>query len=353
MKPFELYRATAGYRRLKFLFGFCLTLLTTALYAVIVGLSSLASPVLSYFMLPVWIALSLYLCRQLSRAVGWRLDAGHLYLVTAGFSEGEVPQNALSLVNEILDFRFGKKRYLALRARIHRAVKEINHSLLTANSLVGDIPGMRLMNQIGRSFLGLHLVYMRDCCLSYVFLQTDRTPEDASPDGCAFYSVNWKQLSERASDVSIFSAVIVIVPTAALGIALGFLMQLIGLGAFAYFGGFLAFMLVLSIKYAALDSYFMIHYIDRFLRMASHNAPSEQCYRQLSRVSPAFAAMMRRTEGHTVPAQPRLFSRKKRRLPKAPPVRTPDASHPVVCPKCRSANRANAKFCAGCGIRLK
>lgn len=354
MKPFEIYRAAAVYRRLRFFYGIGLTLLCTALFAAIVGLSSLASPVLSYILLPVWIVLCLFLVGVLYRAAGWRIDAGYLYLVTAAFSEGRIPSNAVSLVSEILRIRYPKKQYLAMRTRITGAVREINDSLLSANSLVGDIPGMRLMNRLGRMFLGLHLVYMRDCCLAYTFLQTDEKPETSSVNGCAFYSINWRPLSERASDVAIFSAACVVIPTAALGIGIGLLMGLMKLNALAYFGGFLALMLVLTVKYAEVDSYLSIHYIDSFLHLAAYSAPSERCYRQLSRVSRTFAAMLQRSGAHQALSVPQTVQLgKKGKSVKPTALRRPDAAHPVVCPRCRSANRTDAKFCAGCGLKLK
>lgn len=355
MKPHEIYRATAEYRKLKFLYGFGLTLLFTGLFAVMVGLSSLASTVLSFILLPVWIVLCLYLTRQLYRAVGWRLDAGHLYLITAAFSEGKVPANALPIVNEILNLRFTKKQYLSLRRRVTTAVREINNSLLSATSLVGDIPGMRLMNQFGRMFLGLHLVYMRDCCLAYTFLQTEDAPDTSSVNGCAFYSINWRPLSERASDVAIFSVAVILIPTAALGIGIGMLMGLMGLKLLVYFGGFLAFMLILTVKYSTLDVYLSIHYIDSFLHLAAYSVPSERCFAQLSRVSPAFARMMQRNGGAQTAGSPQAVQllRRRRKAPKPSSVHSPDAAHPVVCPRCRTANRKDAKFCAGCGIRLK
>ena len=354
MKPLEIYRASAVYRRLKFLYGFGLTVLFTGLFTVMVGLSSLASTVLSFILLPVWILLCLFLTVQLYHFIGWKIDAGFLYLVAAAYSEGEVPANPVPIVNEILNVRFTQKQYLALRSRISRAVKEINHSLLSATSLVGDIPGMKLMNQFGRMFLGLHSIYMRDCCLAYTFMQTDDTPEASSVNGCAFYSINWRPLSERASDIAIFSVAVILIPTAALGISIGLLMGLIGLSALAYYGGFLAFMLVLTLKYSLLDCYFSIHYIDSFLQRAAYSAPNEQCYVQLSRVSPTFARMMQRSGIRKVPGSIRPASvRRGKKRAKLSPIRKPDVSHPVVCPRCRSANRADAKFCAGCGLLLR
>ena len=346
----KIFSATSVYRRLKLLYGFGLTVLFTVLFTIIVGLSSLASTVLAVLLAPVWLALCLFLLNRIYNAIGWKLEAGHLYLITAAFSENSVPEDAFTIVGEILRLLYPQKRYCALRKRIGRAVDEINRSMQKANSLVGDINGLKMMNEVGSLFLKFHLRFMRDCCISYMFMQMNEDPDSSSVNACAFYAINWKKLSERSSDISIFSVAAIAVPTAILGLLLGPVLSLIGLGAYSFYSWILGFMIVLTLKYAYFDTFLDIRCIDRFLQLCARNVPGERCYAQLRKTCPAFAYMMEKAGGHQTPTLPRTA--KKRQKARPAPVHSPDPTHPIVCPRCRTANKTDALFCVGCGMRL-
>ena len=352
----DIYSGTAPFRRMKLLLGYGMTLLTTLLYVIMVGLPALAAAWLSYILLPVWAALSIFLCIKLYRSVGYRIDGGHIAIITGAIADGYIPRNAVSLSQDLVTQRFrNPKNYFAAKKLISASVSELNTVFSRAASLVGEIPGMKLMVELGRQFLRIHLAYMNNACMAYTFFRGDEGLYLSASEGCAIFAINWKQLTKNASDLTIYMSVGVAVLTAALGIALFSLMSVIGLQSFAYFGILLALMLVLCIKYAFVDSILSIHYISTYMRLAEFSEPSRDFFLRLEKLSPAFSRMASLANGKfPTPKKSHTTAHlHKKTARRTPPHRQPDARHTLICPRCRSANLQNAKFCAGCGAQLK
>ena len=108
MKPMDIYSGTAQFCRLKFLLGLGMTLLTTLLYVVMVGLPTLAAVWLSYILLPFWAALSVFLCVKLYRSVGYRIDGGHIAIITGAIADGYIPRNIAIETAELLEVPLAK-----------------------------------------------------------------------------------------------------------------------------------------------------------------------------------------------------------------------------------------------------
>lgn len=356
MKPLDIYSQTAQFSRMKLLLGLGMILLTTLLYVVMVGLPALAAAWLSYILIPFWAALSIFLCVKLYRSVGYRIDAGHIAIITGAIADGYIPRNAISLSQDLVTQRFRTpKNYFAAKKLLSASVAELNRVFTNAASLIGEIPGMKLMVEFGRQFLRFHLVYMNHACLAYTFFRGDEGLYLSASEGCAIFAINWKQLTRNASDIAIGMSAGIAVLTAALGIGLYSLMGVIGLGSFAYFGILLALMIVLCIKYAFVDSFFSVYYINMYMRLAEFSEPSQSFFLRLEKMSPAFARMASLANGKfPTPKKAHTTAHmQKKNARRTPPHRQPDAQHTLICPRCRSANLPSAKFCAGCGAQLK
>ncbi len=359
MKPLNIYAQTAEFRRLKLFLGLGMMLLATLLYIVVVALPALASEVLSYVLLPVWGVIAVFLCLKLYRSFGYRIDAGHIAIIVGSVSSGYTPNDAVVFANDMVTQRFhNPKNYFRAKALISGTVNELNTVLSRATSLVGDVPGMKMMVELGRLFLRFHLTYMKRCCMAYLFFRSDEGLYLSATEACAVFAINWKQLTKNATDVTIFLSVAIAILTAALGIAFYTLMGAIGLAAYAYFGVILAFMLVLVLKNAYLDSLFTVYCIHTYMRLAEFSAPNEEFFLRLERMSPSFAKMASLANGKfPTPKKNHAFAMLRKRLPcsqrTVPPYRRPDAQHTLICPRCRSANLPNARFCAGCGTQIR
>lgn len=356
MKPMSIYSGVAPFRRMKLLLGLGMMLLATLLYVVMVGLPGLAAAWLSYVLLPIWAALSLYLCIKLYRSVGYRIDAGFIAIVTGAIADGFIPSDAVSLSQELVTQRFRTpKNYFSVKKLIAGTVTELNTVFTRASSLIGEIPGMKLMVGFGRQFLHIHLAYMNHACTAYTFFRGDEGLYLSASEGCAIFAINWKQLTKNASDIAIGMSAGIAILTAVFGIALFSLMGLIGLGSYAYFGIILGLMLVLCLKYAFVDTFFSIYFINMYMRLAEFSEPSRDFFLRLEKLSPAFARMASLANGKfPTPKKSHTTARlQKKNARRAPPNRQPDARHTLICPRCRSANLPNAKFCAGCGAQLK
>ena len=358
MKPLAIYSGTAEFRRLKLMLGLGMMLLATLLYIVMVALPGLAAAWLSYVLLPVWAGLTVFLCVKIYHSVGYRIDAGHIAIITGCVSSGYTPTDAVPFSGDMVTQRFrSQKNYFNAKKLISGTVCELNTIFTRASSLVGDVPGMKMMVEIGRLFLRFHLTYMTRCCLAYTYFRGDEGLYLSATEGCAIFAINWKQLTKNATDVTIFITAAIAVLTAVLGIAFYALMGVMGLGAYAYFGVLFAFMLVIVLKNAYLDSLLTIYYIHTYMRLAEFSAPSPEFFVRLERMSPSFAKMASLANGrfptpkkaHTFA----VFKKRARRTPNGMPGRQPDARHTLICPRCRSANLPQAKFCAGCGTQLK
>lgn len=356
MKPMDIYSGTAPFRRMKLLLGLGMILITTLLYVVMVGLPALAAAWLSYILIPFWAALSVFLCVKLYRSVGYRIDGGHIAIITGAIADGYIPRNAFSLSQDLVTQRFRtQKSYFTAKKLIAGSVAELNNVFSHASSLVGEIPGMKLMVELGRQFLRIHLAYMNHACMAYTFFRGDEGLYLSASEGCAIFAINWKQLTKNASDIAILMSAGIAVLTAALGIALFSLMGVMGLDKFAYFGIILALMLILCIKYAFVDSFLSIYFINMYMRLAEFSEPSRDFFLRLEKMSPAFARMASLANGKfpTPKKSHTTAHMQKKNARRTPPQRLPDARHTLICPRCRSANLPTAKFCAGCGAQLK
>lgn len=356
MKPMDIYSGTAQFRRMKLLLGLGMLLITTLLYVVMVGLPALAAAWLSYILIPFWAALSVFLCVKLYRAVGYRIDAGHIAIITGAIADGFIPRNAVSLSQDLVTQRFRTpKNFFTAKKLISGSVTELNTIFTRASSLIGEVPGMKLMVELGRQFLRIHLAYMNHACLAYTFFRGDEGLYLSASEGCAIFAINWKQLTKSASDIAIGMCAGIAVLTAALGIGLYSLMGLISLGAYAYFGVIFAFLLILCIKYAFVDTFFSIYYVNMYMRLAEFSEPSRDFFLRLEKMSPAFARLATLANGKfPTPKKAHTTARmQKKQARRTPPQRLPDARHTLICPRCRSANLPTAKYCAGCGAQLK
>ena len=353
----DIYARLSQFKSMKLLLGLGMTLLSTLLYIVMVGLPALASAVLSYILLPVWAALSLFLCFKLHRSVGYRIDAGQTAIITGAVADGYIPENSFGVSQELLGQRFRtSKSYFNAKKHISSALWELNTIFTRASSLIGEVPGMKMMVEIGRQFLRLHLSFMTHACLAYTVFRGDEGLYLSAAEGCAIYAINWKQLSKNAADIAIGFCVALAVLTAALGIALFSLMGLIGLGRYAYFGVILAMMLLLCIKYAYVDPLFEVLFTHTYMRLAEFSEPSPDFFLRLEKMSPAFAQLAGLANGKfPTPKRAHTFAhlRRRRQVRRTPPAQAPDARHTLVCPRCRTANLPNARFCAGCGTQLR
>ncbi len=355
LKPLHIYTQTAEFRRLKLFLGLGMMLLATLLYIVTVALPSLASDVLGYCLFPVWAALSAFVCMKIYRSFGYRIEAGHIAIITGTVASGYTPNDAVSLSSDMVTQRFRTpKNFFCAKKLLSGAVDELNTVFSRASSLVGDVPGMKMMVEIGRLFLRLHLTYMTRCCMAYTYFRADEGLYLSATEGIAIFSINWKQLTKNATDITIFLVAVVAIMTAALGIALYALMGAIGLSAFAYFGVIFALMLVLVLKNAYLDTLFTIYYIHTYMRLAEFSAPSNEFFVRLEGMSPSFARLASLANGKfPTPKRAHTFAKFKKRMARPAPARQPDTNHTLICPRCRSANLQNARFCAVCGTRLK
>lgn len=356
MKPMDIYSGTSQFCRMKFLLGLGMTLLTTLLYVVMVGLPALAAAWLSYILIPFWAALSIFLCIKLYQSVGYRIDSGHIAIITGAIADGYIPRNMISLSQDLVTQRFrSPKNYFSAKKLISETVSELNTVFTRASSLVGEVPGMKLMVELGRQFLRIHLAYMNHACTAYTFFRGDEGLYLSASEGCAIFAINWKQLTKNASDIAIIMCAGIAVLTAALGIALFSLMNVLGMDKFAYFGIILALMLILCIKHAFVDSFLSIYFINMYMRLAEFSEPSRDFFLRLEKLSPAFARMASLANGKfPTPKKSHTTARmQKKQARRVPPHRQPDARHTLICPRCRSANLPNAKFCAGCGAQLK
>ena len=358
MNPMDIFSQTAAFRRLKLLLGLGMTLLATLLYVAIVALPSLAASWLGWVLLLPWAALSAFLCYKLYQSGGWKTDISHIAMITGAITEGYIPGSASSVASDMVNARFHTRgQYLAAKHDISRAVTEINDVLTEASSLMGNIPGMKMMVSMGRTFLHLHLCYMTRACLGFTFFRGDEPLFLAGAEGVAVYAINWKRLVKKSADLVTLAVVaFIVLLTVGLGILFYFLMGLMGMGAYAYYGVLLAAMLAFTLKHAYLDTFFTVYYTHMYMHCAEYTEPSPDFYGRLCKMSGAYAKLWALANGKMpTPKNAPTFARKKKQPPSYESTvrRAADREHPVVCPRCKNANRLDAKFCARCGARLK
>lgn len=334
VRPSDVYRKAAPVFRQGLFWEFFLILVFTALFAVTVGLGSLASVWLAVFLCIVWLALCALVAYLYWKKIGWRIEAGYLGVMMMRITENRIYQDPVLAARNLAKFRFASyEEYRDARAGTYRSIRQLQNYFERVSDPVGDMPGMGLLVSFGKVLQHLYLRFVRFACIGYSYWCHDMTLFSAIADGVAVYAYNWRRLTKDAAEIVTLEALLIILPATALSFVMIALFRVIGLAAFSFYAVLLSVLLVLVLKRALINPILTAKQMLSYVEDAQKTVLTDKLFLQLSRVSHEYRILLTRAQEEKEPRK-----KKKRRAPQR-----------VVCPICGTENAPSAAQCVRCG----
>lgn len=293
MKPYGVFRKTIIFSWLKLLLCFAYIVLCTVLFAVLVGLGSLASDVLAAVMFVVWIPLCAVVYYTFRQYLGFLVETGHIAAAAGFYSNSGRRSEQVSDAAEYVMRRFvSAQNYFICERMVRGAAGQLRRAGERSSENGEDIPGIAALNTIGAFVQHLLFRYPVSWCMSFALARPHQPLLEALADGTAVFAVRYRKLMKKASEITVAMAVFMVVGTVALSFLFLSLFRLMSLDQFSYFAVILAFAVVYSLKYAFFDSLFFIKTLRMYLNEASHTRITEPVRKRLCRMSRAYRILL-------------------------------------------------------------
>ena len=151
MRPSDVYRKAAPAFRQGLLWELALVALFTGLFAVSVGLGSLASVWLAILLALVWIIVCAFVAYFYWKNIGWRIEAGAIGLMTMRITENRIYQDPVLAARNLAKYRFSSyEEYRDARENASRAIRQLQSYFERVSDPAGDMPGMGLLVTAGK-----------------------------------------------------------------------------------------------------------------------------------------------------------------------------------------------------------
>lgn len=293
MRPYGVFRKTVIFSWLKLLLSLAYIILCTVLFAVLVGLGSLASDVFAAIMFVVWLPLCAVVYYTFRQYLGFLVETGHIAAVTRTYGYQRLRTGQVSAAAEYVMRRFvSAQNYFICERMVRSTAKQFRRAGERYASDGEDVPGMAALNTIGAFFQHLLFRYPVAWCMSFALANPRQPLLAALADGTAVFAVKYRKLMRKASEITVAMAVFMVVGTVALSFLFLSLFGLLSLDKFSYFAVILAFAVVYSLKYAFFDSLFLIQTLYTYLNEASHTRITETVRRKLCRISRSYKLLL-------------------------------------------------------------
>ena len=270
-----------------------LVLLFTAMFAIMVGLGSLASVVFAVVMFCAWAVICFFLLRAYREKFCDRLDGGAIALMTMAVTENRAYNDPITAGRHLYENRFtGSGTYRKIYRQTHGSVRQIQTYFEKMTDPLAETAGMRALVVIGKFIQHLTLRYVVHACIAYTFWCHDMETHQAAGDSVAVYSYNWKRLTKESAEIAVGEIAILVVGTTLLSLFFFWLFGLIGISAFSFYAIILSFMIVAAIKRALFNPYFTAKEILCYVDNAQRTVLTEKLYVQLSHVSSTYRQLL-------------------------------------------------------------
>lgn len=352
----NIYSKTMQFIWLKLLLGIATVVISAILFGILVGIGSLFGKGGTGVTILIWLGATGVVRFVLMHYFGYMVKAGHIAIIATAVTTGKVPDNQVEVAKKMVTERFATSNiYFAIDKLISGAVKQIQGVLDKAGDLLGGIPGIDSVMQIGKLFISISLGYIDECCLGYTFCKEDQNAFKSAADGVVIYAQNWKKLLK---DAAVTTGVVIL---ATIGITLAVFLVFGLLFKMLHWSGLVAFILAafvaFAVKFAFIDSWILVKMMVSYMEVAPGTVITFDLYGKLCGVSAKFKELYNKgLNGQPQPAYAGVGDAA-RGAAAAPTIPTEQAASsagakPVFCGQCGEKNSAGSKFCGGCGARI-
>lgn len=358
MKPFEIFRKTQKFIWIKLGLGFAKFLLALLLGGLFFGLTMLM-PAAWPVMLVLWLVSVSVLNLLLNHWLGYMVKAGHIAVVTAAVTNGQLPENQLQYAKDAVKQRFVTANvYFFIDRAVSGAVRQLQNGIDRVGNALEKLPGiggaLGLIASFAKLFVGIALGYVDECCLAYTFSKPEEKATKCAADGVVLYFQNWKQLLKNSALLALavmgLSLVAGILPFALFWfIASAFITDSFWVFFVALMG---AVFIAAIIKDSFVDSYIMTKMVASYMQTAAVSEVKFDLYAKCCKLSRKFKSLFDKA----VDEDPNAFAAPAPAMAAAGAAPAPIApiapAASAFCTGCGAPVTPGSAFCTGCGKPL-
>lgn len=300
MKANEVFSKTKKFVWLKLALGGCAIAFSIVLGLLLLGISAVSkNPTVAGYSLMVWIVLSSAALGISQYYLGYLLKAGHIAVVTSLLATGSLPENQFEYGTQMVKKKFATAgAYFAVDRLVSGAVRQINGGLDIVGNVFSKIPGMDSLVSFAKSFVGIALGNVDECCLAYTFYHEEQSAFKSAADGVVIYFQNWKTVLKDALKTAFIA---LIMSTVAWFVLMAVMIAILGVMGIPGFDVFfvalmLTMMIVLIVKSSVMDSYTMICMICSYMKVAPSTEITFDLYDKLCKLSSKFKSLFKNAQ---------------------------------------------------------
>ncbi|MBQ1192811.1 MAG: hypothetical protein IIX45_01665 [Lachnospiraceae bacterium] len=301
MKASQIYAKTMKFVWLKLGIGALITGISLVLLAIVVGISLLAnSGELLLVLGLIWYILTYGIFRAVMHYMGYLIKAAHIAVVAEAVTTGVIPENMVQVGKDMVKSRFATSNvYIVLDKLVGGAVKQLQKTVGSVGSMLGDIPGIGSIVNILQMFIGIALGYIDECCLGYTFYKKDEKAFKAGCDGVVIYFQNTKHLLKSAVGTTAIVIGLSFVAWLIPFIIFGLIFGAIGVPFAWLFASLIAIIIAVAIKSAFIDSYMMVKTMVSYMSVAPSTQITFDIYDKLCKLSSKFKQLFTKSKEET------------------------------------------------------
>ena len=289
MKPYAVFHSTRVFAWIKFGLCFFMMALAVGVFALTVGLAMPVSKVLGWFLFVLWLVLCAVVGFFFKKRALSFLEASHISAISRCYTTGRIDPEQFDRARAAAHARFRSvKGYLQLHRICYRSVRQQQIYFETVTDEMDDVAGMKTLLSIGLYIKHLMLRFVADACIGYICWCRDLNVFAAMREAVAVYAYNWHRLTDKAGEQAFAMIASTLVGAALAAFGLTKLFVLFGLSKYTYLAVLLGIVLVLSLRYAFLDSYYTCASMKALLDNAQATVLSDDLYDRLKSISPAY-----------------------------------------------------------------
>lgn len=319
MTNWQIYKKTLPFTGLRILFSLLGLALALAIPVVAFLLSQgneSACVTVTVIAAVVGLVVFVVLCRYLS----YLFKAGQIAMMTAGLTDGQIPDRVVAAGKEAVKSRFvAANVYFALDSAIKAITSQLTKGITGAAGALGSLGGEQGSSVAGgiggaiSAFVSIILEYVNSCCLAWVFYHKEQNAFRSTCDGAVIYFQNWKVLLKNAGKVfGVTLLSLLLIGGAACGLSYALIGQARGLTSLLTAIGqslevdgdtvrIIASGAVGLICWGVLHSalvapYLLVSVLRKYLEAGAQNPPKVDVYEKLCGISKKFKQTWRKAE---------------------------------------------------------
>lgn len=303
MKTNQIYGKTLKFVWLRLGVGLLITVISIALFALIMGICALIGGQTIFAGACIWMILTSGTYKLVMHYFGYMIKAAHIAVVSTAVTTGSVPENMFQTGKDMVASRFGATNvYFVLDGLIGGAVKQLQKTVGKVGNIAGDIPGVSALVSFAQTFIGIALGYIDECCIGYTFYKKEDGAFKAGCDGVAIYFQNIKHLLKSAAITSLLVVLLSFVAWLVPFVIIALIFSALNIHAF--FAAVIALFFALAIKSAFIDSYVMVRTMVSYMQVAPSTQITFDIYGKLCKLSNKFKKLFEKASEEQPMGQP-------------------------------------------------